>query len=540
MKIEKQSIFIGIAFFLIVIATKMSTLSLGYYWDEIEYIIPSSINTMHNNFNPFIGEQIVHPQLLYIIIALGFSIFGISAATSHVIIALFAFLAVFFTYLLGKEMYNKHIGIIAAILMFFTPLFFSQSGLAYHEMPLTALSIMAMYFFYKKNYLWYLLSGILLVLMKETGVLIILSIAVYFCIKNNILKRPAKETINHLSMIFIPAIILVLWMAINYFLYGWFFSPILTQANEFQTPFILTSALKLLKIIKMVFIDDYHFILTGLAFLSLISFRKISRKYVIVKTVLAGFLAIAIFIMLGEKELILNFINSIHRFDNLQAYINSLKMYRFIIAPLVLILLLTWKQIIPWIKEEKNYYLLIPIILNLLFFSTSIFTKRYFLHLYPLIFLISISSIYSLLKNKTYILSAIMLILFITSYHKVEYYHGELDTNLEYVDFVRVHMRAASYLEENHPNDKILAPYKYFTKFTLREPYLGYVDTELKVITARDFSTLNPGDFDIFIKDFSISSQDEEYLKERFELSLIKEFNRGGKIVRIYRRGTER
>src|SRR3989344_1054382 len=141
MKFEKIYI---IVIFLLLLLINLGNLNLPYHWDDFNYVIPAVDYVYNNAPTPFLWEQGQgHPPFFYIFAGLIFKIFGDSLMVGHLIILIFSFLVILFTYLIGKELFSRKIGIIASLLLLFTPIFVSYSNLFYLEMPLTAFMLMA-------------------------------------------------------------------------------------------------------------------------------------------------------------------------------------------------------------------------------------------------------------------------------------------------------------------------------------------------------------------------------------------------------------
>jgi 4-amino-4-deoxy-L-arabinose transferase-like glycosyltransferase len=179
-----NDILIAIFFFLLVVISKMNILSLPYYWDEFVYIRPThwlyqgSLLRIIPGLHPsdmFYG----HPPGLYLSLAVLYRIFGETISVSHGLVIIFSFVGVFFTYLLASHLHNRATGILAALLLFFSPLYFAQSGMVLGDIPITALGIMAVYFMLREQYTAYLLSGLYLVMVKESAMAIIAAIVLY-------------------------------------------------------------------------------------------------------------------------------------------------------------------------------------------------------------------------------------------------------------------------------------------------------------------------------------------------------------------------
>jgi hypothetical protein len=181
MRSEKIYIFV---LFLLTILLNIGNLNLPYYWDDFNYVIPA-VDYVYGNYPTiFLWEYgLGHPPFFFIFSGLIFKFLGDSQIIGHSIILLFSFLTVLFTYLLGKELFSRKVGIIASLLLLFTPIFVSYSTLFYLEMPLTALTIMAIYFAVKNKPYPSVIFGSFAVLTKEIGILAALGIFIAKLIK---------------------------------------------------------------------------------------------------------------------------------------------------------------------------------------------------------------------------------------------------------------------------------------------------------------------------------------------------------------------
>lgn len=260
-----------ILLFILAISLKIPSLNTPYIRDELgNYYIPTNM-VLTRGFNPFFGniDLISHPPLFFEIFALVFYIFGSKVWIAHLFIAIFSFLAVYFTYLLGKKVYNPIIGLLAALFLFFSPLFFAQSAIMQPENFLAFLSVITVYF-YLKNKTWlYIFFGSLLVLSKEPGILIIGSIVLYelvICYKKRHLTRSS-------TLLLIPFFIFILWLILSKWSYGWFFHPTtlyLFSLNIFKQEFFNR--------FKQIFLINHKIFLTLAIITFSLPFKKIANK----------------------------------------------------------------------------------------------------------------------------------------------------------------------------------------------------------------------------------------------------------------------
>jgi len=264
---------------LLVFMFKFNTINDPYFDDAAFWYVPTSLLISQNNLNPIyrgigIPEEMQlteirkhpwvsqyisdfsHPPLFYEIMAVSYILLGHSQITSHIIILFFVILTLFFTYLIGREVFNSEEGLLASILLFFSPIFFSQSGRIFPEMAITALTLVTFYFVFKERFYLYLLSGTILVLLKEQGVIGIFGILIYLFFKHK--KEGMKSLFNKLFRYSIPIFILVYWYIFHYLKTGLF-----TYYSDTSKYFISAFIENLFFIVKFLLFDQYRIFLTA-------------------------------------------------------------------------------------------------------------------------------------------------------------------------------------------------------------------------------------------------------------------------------------
>lgn len=197
----------------------LPTVSTPYWWDSAGYVIHSARQFVETNFSPLVPRDeytdFAHPPFFIVILAGFWKLFGESLFVSHFLNLIFTFLALFYTYLLGKELLKEGnlgnlIGFFSAILLIFTPIFLAQLGIIYVEIPITALALMTIYYVLKKNFLGYFVSGSLMVLTKEIAGFIVLIILI-----STLVQKKEKFLWS------LPLGVLFLWFLYHKIISGW-------------------------------------------------------------------------------------------------------------------------------------------------------------------------------------------------------------------------------------------------------------------------------------------------------------------------------
>lgn len=150
-------------------------LSLPYFWDEADVYAPGARWLALHDMNPTPGHfpddwSRGHPPLLYVVASFAFRMFGSGPAVGHALIVPFTALALAATYLLGKDRGGRMVGVSAAAMLATSPLFMSMGAFLLPEMPLTALTVLALLFASRGQYVGAAIAGVALVWIKETGV----------------------------------------------------------------------------------------------------------------------------------------------------------------------------------------------------------------------------------------------------------------------------------------------------------------------------------------------------------------------------------
>lgn len=214
--LKKENNWLILLVFLLLIGIKIYYLTLTYnqpvWWDEADYMNQGKAWAFGS---PAWEMDIVRPVFFPFILGILFKI-GIKELGIRIIEFLFSIAAIIFLYKLGKEMYNKYIGVSAALILgiFGSFTFFTYRILV--DIPLVSLWLISTYFFWKgyktnsKKYI--LLTGPLIALtflMKFNGALLGICILIFFILadrkqlKNKLWWRSAAYCLITLIPFFI-------------------------------------------------------------------------------------------------------------------------------------------------------------------------------------------------------------------------------------------------------------------------------------------------------------------------------------------------
>jgi predicted membrane-bound mannosyltransferase len=113
--------------FLIIIIVSASLLRLwdlgniGFNGDEAVYSGQSATLAGNEESKKYFSIYRAHPLFLQFIVSMFFANFGVSDIVARVAPAIFGILTVIFVYFIGKELYDKRVAMVAAIVMTIIP-----------------------------------------------------------------------------------------------------------------------------------------------------------------------------------------------------------------------------------------------------------------------------------------------------------------------------------------------------------------------------------------------------------------------------------
>ncbi|MGC2657565.1 MAG: hypothetical protein WA324_06285 [Bryobacteraceae bacterium] len=183
---RKQQPYYLFIFFLFFTAPLLLThwplLSLPYFWDEQGQFIPTALDLLRDGL--WVAHSTlpnVHPPGVEAYLVLWYKLFGYSIPITRVAMLMLAGIGLLVTFLLAIELSRGSNGapaLLPPILLLASPLFFMQSMMAQLDMPAMVFTVLALYLLLRKRYAYAAGASVLLVLAKESGIVVPL---VMFC-----------------------------------------------------------------------------------------------------------------------------------------------------------------------------------------------------------------------------------------------------------------------------------------------------------------------------------------------------------------------
>lgn len=170
----------AIFFFLfaaILLLGHLPLLGLNYFWDELEQTIPSALDVFHSGaLIPYSASPIIHPPGILLYLAAFWKLAGYHPATTRSAMLLLSAVGLLAAFLLSIELSKDNSrgapAFLAVGLLICSPLFFAQSLLANLDAPAMVFTALALLLFLQNRMALCAAACVLLVLMKETGIIV--------------------------------------------------------------------------------------------------------------------------------------------------------------------------------------------------------------------------------------------------------------------------------------------------------------------------------------------------------------------------------
>ena len=204
---------------------KWSDLTLPLYWDElgvygpgILHMLDHGIGLLPDSLPPELSRG--HPLLFYAFFATLIKLSGYSLLALHVIAFLITILWAFSILYIGRQMWGREIGNWGFILLIFSPNVAAQATLVLPEIFLGLVCLWALYFFYIKKYLFYIICAVVALMTKETALVLLASTLIYGFWQN-------RDTwVKTTTIAIAPVLSYLVFLLIQKGQYGWYFFPL--------------------------------------------------------------------------------------------------------------------------------------------------------------------------------------------------------------------------------------------------------------------------------------------------------------------------
>ena len=233
MKKPILSYLIGFAVLIFIVIFKYPHLFLPHFWDEawsyspaVQYLYDHGLGFWPSAIPAGLSKG--HPLLFFFLFAGWMKIFGTSLFVKHAFALLISLALLTTLFFVTKKLFNLVVASIAVMFMAFQSLFLAQSSMMLPEMLLALLTILTLFFYIRDKKTGYLIAGSLLVMTKETGILLVLVILVFETLslirEGNLLNKLPRHLLR-LLLLAIPLFVFMLYLLLQKKTYGWYLYP---------------------------------------------------------------------------------------------------------------------------------------------------------------------------------------------------------------------------------------------------------------------------------------------------------------------------
>lgn len=404
-------------------------LRLPYIWDEAGYYVPAARDLLlSGSLIPHSTMSNAHPPLVMAWLAAMWKVAGFSSVVTRVAMLAIAAFTLLGVFRLAALVANWEVAVASTICTALYPVFFMQSSLAHLDMAAAGLTLWGLRSYLERRrwsiVIWFSLAG----LAKETAI--------------------------------VAPLALVAWEIVG----RWIHCPerlgVVQQHTKYQT------AALLFPVVPLAIWFAYHYARTGYVFGNPEFFRyNVTATLHPVRIVLAA--ALRTWQLFGYIHLwLLTFATALAMaLPPLRS--RGGERPRIAIRVQALFLVLT-----------VSYVLLMATI-------GGAVLPRYMLPVLPLIMIVFVSTLWRRVQYWQFVV-AIVGIAFVAAWFVNPPYGFPFEDNLAYRDYILLHEEAERFLVKQRPGARVLTAWPASDELT--RPYLGYVNTPVRVVEIDDFS----------------------------------------------------
>ena len=418
-------------------------LRLPYYWDEAGYYIPAAMDFFHSGqLIPSSTLPSGHTPLVIIYLALVWRAFGFSPLVTRAAMIAVAAGTLAGVYALGRRVANQEIRCWSVLLLGLSPLFFAQSALAHLDLAAALFTVLALVALLEDHPAKFALASTAAVLSKETAVVLlpVAWISFWWRCKNATGTLARAWWAAYLA----PLAALIAWTGFYHHATGfWTGNREYLSYNLYSTLHPARVLLTFLRRLYETFAGGFNWLLTAGAIAGLAWSHRNKAGTALETPVIPAKAGIHSLFFLGG----------------------------WLAAVYLVMLSLVGGAVLP----------------------------RYLLPFFPPLVLIAVILIWRLPRPLARSIMAVTTTCFVWAWLLNPPYPFPFEDNLAYADFIRLHERAAQFLEAKAGKERILTAWPATDE--LARPFLGYVRQPLKVVPVQgfgrqDFDGVSPESFD--------------------------------------------
>ena len=256
----------------VALLVKLPTVGTAAFWDEMAWLGQAGWLADNGLIRAVPGlrpdaQFFGHPPGLHFVAAVLFKVFGRSIEVAHVLIACLSAAGVCATYMLVRAAHDTRTAVLAALLLLFSPAWFSSAGVFLADLPVAALGVLCALFVMRGRVLAFFVTASCMVLIKETAVALVVALIAFRVLTRRPLTRATlKDALPYAAPLLVfAAFIIVQKVASGRFFYIYDF-----ETDALFDVGIRSSLQQAAKISHWMLVAQFRWVLTGAIVLDLL------------------------------------------------------------------------------------------------------------------------------------------------------------------------------------------------------------------------------------------------------------------------------
>jgi len=432
----RNEILVALLFFIFFMIFQVWFIHIGEYWDAKAYVMPFAEHVYVHFPNPFITDypDPGHPTLIYVIVAVLWKFWGLFSQNIlkielfHVLLMFCSAMNLYYVYRLGKYLVGLEVGLISALLIFFNPIYFSQSTQISLELPLTLFTTACYFYYIIGRRLAFTLTGAGLLMTKGYAVLFYLPIILAELHRTVTSQRKgirASDTIKSWMAVLIPLLVLLVFILARYSISGVLLSSEVYSHHRQFAVSLYEFVRNLYRQMRFTFsgYGVYYIMIPPLLYSLVLLLRKVFKK------------------------------ESLHKADESDlAACRKRQVIRLVFLYVASGLLLAAYLALVNLRIPRYYFpFYTPLFILATYCTFKMVGRRFAYCIFGLILVYSLINLHPRIYNYLPI-----------TFMKVHKHHDiSLGDNLEYIDNLMLIKQASEYIKENYAEAKIIGDYPF-------------------------------------------------------------------------------
>lgn len=445
-------------------------LDFAFYWDEA-WVYAPALRVM-SELGPSIMPDAIpefysrgHPLLFHFLGGIWLKIFGTSYISFHSYALSISILFLLATYTTLKEWSNEKVALISVILLSFNKTFFAEASTVQPEVMVALFTILSLRYFILNNNVLYILFTSLLLLTKESGIILPFAIATYHLANVTLIRKSNdyKAIAKQLVIILLPLLTFGVFLLTTYFYKGWFLFPEHTNMIVLEARYSID---RIKELFKLICDADNRFWITGIMAIGILISKK--NKIESLLALIGGILGIYLIVYESKTAQFIELLGLI------LLVVSLYSIYKFYIKETII--------------HQHNILLILVLftVMYMLFTVMNFYTVRYLITIFPFLYFFAVLLLHETFGSNRNLYFIVLIFILVKTIPLN--FNGKIPNSLaNQNDYITVRNKLVQDLENRAIfNEKIAVP-DYVIARILQDKNIGFLHSD-KVFTNLDWN----------------------------------------------------